>query len=277
MSFEEYLAQLLEQQHPSRTRSAMEYALLSGGKRVRPQLLFSALKDYGLPEETGYPAGAALEMIHTYSLIHDDLPAMDNDDFRRGQPSTHKAFDEATAILAGDALQPLAFLSLLQTENKALHSALVQILAESAGISGMVYGQDLDLAFEKARNATLQDLLEIDYYKTARLLIAPLQMAAVLAGHEEDLPAMEALGKAMGLQFQIQDDILDVTSSPEQMGKSLSDTEREKTTAVSILGLEKAEQMVQDLKKEQLEVMASLHLQPRALKELVEALGSRTH
>lgn len=259
----------------SRTRNAMTYALMAGGKRVRPALLLAALEDYGTDPQKGWPAAAALEMIHTYSLIHDDLPAMDDDDLRRGQPSTHVAFDEATAILAGDALLTEAFETVLESE-RDLIPELVGILARNAGAEGMILGQTLDLAAEGRKDITFAQLEDIDRYKTGCLISAALEMAAVIAGHPEDRKTMQEIGMMLGIEFQIQDDILDVTSTEEQMGKSLSDQDRQKATFVSILGLNSARDMVRDLDGRIRLLTGSLHMKPRKLEKQFDRLLGRS-
>lgn len=239
--FEAYLQERLHSFIPSKTREAMEYSILAQGKRVRPRLLFAVLEGYGLPIETGYPMGAAIEMIHTYSLIHDDLPAMDNDDLRRGKPTNHKVFGEDIAILAGDGLLTEAFgTALLSSCSDHQKVQLIQALVHYAGIDGMIYGQTLDLEAEHQKAIDPEQIIQIDRYKTGMLIILPLVAGAILANHQEDIPLWIQLGEAIGIQFQIQDDILDHTSSEETMGKSLSDQANEKSTFVSLLSLEGA-------------------------------------
>lgn len=185
--FEAYLRSLKEGCTPSRTVDAMFYSLLGGGKRVRPRLLFAALRGYGLPEQTGYPCAAAIEMIHTYSLIHDDLPAMDDDTLRRGRKTCHIAFDEATAILAGDGLLTDAFSIVLRCAcTDAQKVKLVSLLSEYSGSGGMILGQTLDIAAEAVQELDRAQLEKIHLHKTGCLLTLPLLCAAVLAGHEED-------------------------------------------------------------------------------------------
>lgn len=276
--FEEYLKETMESYTDSRTRQAAEYSLLAGGKRVRPRLLFSVLEGCGLNPAMGYPAAAALEMVHTYSLIHDDLPAMDNDDLRRGRPTCHKAFDEATAILAGDGLLTQAFGHIAASSyDDDIKTALIGVLAENAGLNGMILGQDLDLKAETEGCSQLSDLLEIDYQKTARLLIAALQMGAIIARNQQDLDILHTIGKKAGIQFQIQDDILDVQASEEQMGKSLSDAKNGKQTAVSLLGLEKAKELSDTLENEIQQDLDKLHFDSTKLQKLLESMRSRTH
>ncbi|MDD7281778.1 MAG: polyprenyl synthetase family protein, partial [Erysipelotrichaceae bacterium] len=164
--FEEYLYKKVNENTKSKTKEAMSYSLMNGGKRIRPQLCFALLKGYGINPELGFPAACAVEMIHTYSLIHDDLPSMDNDDLRRGKPSCHKAFDEATAILAGDGLLTKAFEVILNSEcDNEQKVKLVYYLSSYAGIDGMILGQDLDIKAELEPNPSFEQLLEIDKYK----------------------------------------------------------------------------------------------------------------
>ena len=248
--FEDYLLKEVRALRPSKTREAMEYSLMAGGKRIRPRLLFAALKDYGLNPKIGFPAGAAIEMVHTYSLIHDDLPAMDNDDLRRGKPTCHKAFDEATAILAGDGLLTLAFGEILKTPVSADQKVMLSAaLSNYSGASGMIYGQDLDMAAESGR-PDAHMLAEIDRYKTGQLIILPLVMACIIAERMEDLHLMKQIGEQLGIAFQIQDDLLDVLATQEELGKSSSDVRNDKLTAVSLMGIEGAAAKVEQLKQE---------------------------
>ncbi|WP_462336261.1 polyprenyl synthetase family protein, partial [Holdemanella biformis] len=235
--FEDYLLVRVQENDDSRTKDAMAYSLMNGGKRVRPMLLFSVLEGYGMDAHVGYPCACAIEMIHTYSLVHDDLPAMDNDDLRRGKPSCHKAYDEATAILAGDGLLTKAFEVVLDSECSAKQKvALVKALSWYAGIDGMIYGQTLDLQAENDTNPTFALLQEIDHYKTSKLLTLPLVCGCILANKFDDIDHFRKIGLVLGLEFQMQDDILDVVGSEEVVGKSLSDEDNHKVTAVSLLG-----------------------------------------
>ncbi|MBB5183695.1 polyprenyl synthetase family protein [Catenisphaera adipataccumulans] len=274
--FEAYLKAKMDENIQGRVNAAMSYSLFAGGKRVRPQLLFAALQDYGADPAVGLPAAAALEMIQTYSLIHDDLPAMDDDDLRRGKPSCHVAFDEATAILAGDGLLTLAFRVLCESPKEKVPE-LVAAFSDHAGANGMVYGQELDLKAEADPQPTIEKLYTIDQYKTAKLLTLPLLSAAILTDHREDQETMKTIGYDIGIQFQVLDDILDVTQSSEALGKSTSDAENNKMTAVSLLGLEKAKQTVADLEQEINTAIDSLHSDGRALKEWIAFLTNRTY
>lgn len=276
--FEDYLLMRINENDDSYTKKAMSYSLMNGGKRVRPALLFAALEGYGINPRIGYPCACAIEMIHTYSLIHDDLPAMDDDDLRRGKPSCHKAFNEATAILAGDGLLTKAFEVVLDSEcSDHQKIELVRALSTYSGIDGMIYGQTLDIASVDNQNPTLALLLEIDQYKTAKLITLPLVCACILANKKEDLKSYTEIGYALGLEFQMQDDILDVTQSEEVLGKSTSDLENNKVTAVSLLGLEKARQMVKSYDETIQKELSMLSCNTDKLSELVDNLLKRTY
>lgn len=250
--FETYLTALLEQRAPSKVKDAMMYSLLNGGKRVRPNLLFATLQAYGIKEEKGYAAAAAIEMIHTYSLIHDDLPAMDDDTLRRGKPTCHVAFDEATAILAGDGLLTLAFEVAATAGDDAKTSlSIVSECAKSAGMEGMILGQAKDLAAEGMHLSQESALQEIHIYKTGKLLTLPMVCGALLAQRQSDLETWRNIGTLIGISFQIQDDVLDVISTNEALGKNVgSDAAQEKSTYVNIMGIDeaskKAELLFQD-------------------------------
>ena len=276
--FETYLEKTVLDGIPSYTKQAMHYSLMNGGKRVRPTLLFDALIGYGIQEDVGYPCACAIEMIHTYSLIHDDLPAMDNDDFRRGNPSCHKAYTEATAILAGDGLLTRAFQVALQTECSAEQKVrLIDALSQYAGIDGMIYGQTLDLAAETDTEPSVEKMSTIHLYKTSKLLTLPLVCAAIIANHMEDIDTLISIGTDLGIEFQIQDDILDVTSSPEIMGKSLSDADNSKMTAVKLMGLEKAQQAVEQYDAKIREKLSMLHMNTSFLENTFNYLIHRTY
>lgn len=236
--FENYLSSLIE--NDLIVKQAMNYSLLAGGKRVRPLLLLSLLQDFGCDPHEGFAVAAAIEMIHTYSLIHDDLPAMDDDDLRRGKPTCHKAYDEATAILAGDGLLTHAFETAAQAEIEA--GKLIRIIyemAKSAGCDGMIKGQCLDLFYEN-QNAAYDQLSEMDLRKTGELLTLPLVCGCIIAGRDEKIDLFRSIGMDLGLAFQIQDDVLDCIKSDEELGKSTSDAENNKSTYVSLLGMKKA-------------------------------------
>ncbi len=239
-----------------RIREAMAYSTMAGGKRVRPMLVLATCEALGGTAEKALPAACAIELIHTYSLIHDDLPAMDNDDLRRGRPTCHKAFDEATAILAGDALLTLAFEVIGAFEVIANHQQLpaeVRLqqsitLAKAAGCNGMIEGQARDMQ-ATGQTLTIDQLKELHKLKTGALIQASCTLGALAAGASQNqIDALCEYAEAIGLAFQIQDDILDVTTSSEILGKPQgSDIEFGKNTYVSLLGLEAAQQEAQAL------------------------------
>ena len=226
----------------SRLVSAMRYALLGGGKRLRAVLIHAVARDFALPAENISAAACAVEAIHAYSLIHDDLPAMDDDDLRRGKPSCHKAYDEATAILAGDALNTLAFAWLADSPCHAdIRLAQLQTLAEAAGYRGMVGGQSLDMAYT-GKAADLATLQGIHHGKTGALLAACLHLGAQAApDYEAHRATLEIIGSHLGLLYQIRDDILDATADSAALGKTAGkDHAQNKSTYVTLLGLDES-------------------------------------
>lgn len=227
---------------PSLLGESMVYSLLNGGKRIRPVLALATADVLRLPREEILPFALALEMIHTYSLIHDDLPAMDNDDFRRGKPSNHKAFGEANAILAGDGLLNEAYAICFNESMKGEKYALAaKFLNECAGVYGMIVGQSADMLFSKnGKEATEEELLFVYEHKTGKLLLAPVAIASILSDNKNYL-SLERFGKQLGLLFQMTDDILDVTGNFNELGKSIGKDEQEnKLTCVRLYGLEVA-------------------------------------
>lgn len=275
--FETYLQHVLDECTSSKVKEAMNYSLLAGGKRIRPRLLLAALRAYGKAEQEGYAAAAAIEMIHTYSLIHDDLPAMDNDTLRRGKPTCHVRYGEACAILAGDALLTQAFLLAASScDDPRICRKIICYLASYSGADGMVLGQIFDLEGEKKDALTVEDLRKIHEYKTGKLLTLPLIFAALLSGREEDLPVWETIGRCIGLSFQIQDDVLDVTSTSEELGKNInSDAQNNKSTYVTLLGIEQAQQEAVSLYAQAQELLGSLSLDPAPLTEVFSLLINR--
>jgi farnesyl diphosphate synthase len=240
-----------ERVRPKRLVEAMRYATLGGGKRFRPFLVVESAALFAVPRERSLMAGAALECIHCYSLVHDDLPAMDNDDLRRGRPTTHKKFDQATAILAGDSLLTLAFdiASRVETHpDPAIRVALVIALARASGLGGMAGGQMLDLAaegrFGDAARLGLADVEELQAMKTGALLRFGCLAGAILGeAKDAERHALDRFGAIIGEAFQIADDLLDVEGDPETVGKATGkDAGAHKATAVSILGVERAKQ-----------------------------------
>ena len=238
----------------ARLQEAMRYSLEAGGKRVRPVLCLLAAESAGGSATEALPCALALELIHTYSLIHDDLPAMDDDDLRRGRPTSHKVFGEGHAILAGDGLLTEAFAVLAGAENLPAERRVqaARVLAEAAGWRGMVGGQALDLAGEaltrQGGGYDLEHLRLIHRLKTGALLRASLELGAIAAGAAEPMrSALRGAGEALGLAFQIQDDILDATSTTERMGKRVGkDQGRGKITYPALLGLSGARQALQE-------------------------------
>lgn len=252
---EQKLEELLPKEHCRYERliEAMRYSLLSGGKRVRPVLALEFCRLCGGDVQAALPFACAVEMIHTYSLIHDDLPCMDNDDMRRGKPSNHKAYGENTALLAGDGLLTLAFSAMLSPDSIAAigadHAAEAAfILASAAGIHGMVGGQEIDLRSEGTA-ISLETLQEMDEKKTGALILASARMGCAVAGADEHQRRAAAdYARAIGLAFQIVDDILDVEGDAALLGKATgSDAENQKSTYVSLLGLETAKKRVEEL------------------------------
>ncbi|WP_172408219.1 polyprenyl synthetase family protein [Desulfosporosinus sp. FKA] len=242
---EKYLAQM--PWGKDKLSESMSYSLVGGGKRIRPVLALASAKAVGGDPEKILPAAIALELIHTYSLIHDDLPAMDNDDYRRGRLSNHKVFGEANAILAGDGLLTYAFEFLadpiLAQPERQLR--VIREVAVAAGKNGMVGGQVLDIAGER-KKLSLAEIEEIHKAKTGALLTVSARLGGILAGgSEEQIGALTKYAQAIGLAFQIKDDILDVTGDSETLGKPAgSDQRQEKATYVSILGLEEAKRVL---------------------------------
>ena len=263
---------------------AMNYSVSAGGKRLRPILMEESFLLFGGKGAYIEPFMAALEMIHNYSLIHDDLPAMDNDEYRRGRLTTWKVYGEGMAVLSGDGLLNLAFetaagaFSLTEDENELRRIAgAIRILGKKAGIYGMIGGQCGDLEAETALDVSREMLTFIHENKTAALLQAAFMIGAVLAGADEDeVGRMEQAAYDIGIAFQIQDDILDVTSSTEILGKPVgSDEKNNKLTYVSMHGLEKSREEVLRLSEEALEILGSFDRKNPFLEELVRSLAGR--
>lgn len=247
---EEYLADVFrENARYADLQEAMEYSLLAGGKRIRPVLTLEVCRMCGGNPQEALPFACGVEMIHTYSLIHDDLPAMDDDQLRRGRPTNHIVYGEATAILAGDGLLTAAFeqLSKAKLPSERIVAA-VECLARNAGPDGMVGGQALDMAGE-GRSMTRKELEQLQSLKTGALISAAAELGCIAAGgSEEQRQKVCDYAQAVGRAFQIQDDILDVTSTDAELGKTVgSDRINEKTTFVTVLGLEESKAMVEAL------------------------------
>ena len=230
----------------ARLAEAMRYSLLAGGKRIRPMLVLEFCRIAGGDVEKALPVACAIEMLHTYSLIHDDLPCMDNDDLRRGRPTNHVVYGECTAVLAGDTLQAEAFGTILRSDLSAdRKAACAEILAGAVGLDGMCGGQYLDMAWE-GRQLTEQELTEINSRKTGALLVAACQMGVAAAGGSSlMLDTAGHFGAALGMAFQIRDDMLDVLSTAEELGKPIgSDSQECKNTYMVLMGEEGCRQTV---------------------------------
>lgn len=263
---------------------AMNYSVMAGGKRLRPILMEESFLLFGGRGRVIEPFMAALEMIHNYSLVHDDLPAMDNDEYRRGRKTTWKVYGDGMAVLAGDGLLNLAFetaagaFDLAEDHDSLRRTAeAVQILGKKAGVYGMIGGQAADIEAESGKEVTKELLLFIHENKTAALIQAAMMIGAVLAGAEQsEVSAMEKAAYNIGIAFQIQDDILDVTSTTEVLGKPVgSDEKNHKLTYVSLHGLEESRRRVEELSGEALAILASFSGKNEFLAALVQSLITR--
>lgn len=258
---------------------AVNYSVLAGGKRLRPLLMKETYQMFGGEGKVVEPFMAAMEMIHTYSLVHDDLPAMDNDEYRRGKKTTHAVYGEAMGILAGDALLNLAFetaAGAFDMETSPRTAKALQILSGKAGIYGMIGGQVVDV--ESEGQPLSREKLDFIYrLKTSALIEAAMMVGAVLAdASDEEVAAMERVAGDVGLAFQIQDDILDVTSTLEVLGKPIhSDDKNNKTTYVTLEGLDKAKKDVEEISERALSTLASLEHKNAFLEELIRMLITR--
>lgn len=259
-------------------RASMAYSLMAGGKRLRPILLMAAADAVGVDGTKFITAACALEMIHTYSLIHDDLPAMDNDDYRRGKLTNHKAYDEGTAILAGDALLTLAFSVILRQQDVPAERLLriVDEISRSAGAEGMVGGQMLDLEAEN-RRISMEELQRVHMGKTGALFRAALRSGAILAGaSEQQLAALTAYADHFGLAFQITDDILDVVGTAEDIGKPVgSDEKNHKSTYVTLTSLDEAQSLARQTVESAVDALHIFGDEAAFLRELVLYLVRR--
>ena len=262
---------------------AMNYSVLAGGKRLRPMLMEETYRLFGGSNEVIEPFMAAIEMIHTYSLVHDDLPAMDNDEYRRGRKTTHVVYGEGMAILSGDGLLNYAFETALKAfdiepANQNIGKAM-QILAKKAGVYGMIGGQTADIEAEDMDQSKVTNdlLLFIHENKTAALIQSSMMIGAILAGaSEEDVKAVEKIAYNVGIAFQIQDDILDITSSLEVLGKMTgSDEKNNKVTYVTLNGMEKSKEDVEKLSKEAISLLDSFENKNEFLNQLIEELITR--
>lgn len=271
------------EREPKRLHEAMRYSVLGGGKRVRPALVYATADALGLAEDAIDGVACAVELIHVYSLIHDDLPAMDNDALRRGRPTCHKAFDEATAILAGDALQVLAFQTLVRgpglPDDAATRLELVELLSEASGTYGMAGGQALDLA-ALGRQLSIEEVETVHSRKTGALIRACVMMGAACS--PEIAPttriALDEYATAVGLAFQIQDDLLDVEGDPTLLGKATgADSALNKPTYPAVAGVERARERVRTLHERALRALARTPLRTDSLVAMSNWLVLRRH
>lgn len=268
---------------PARLHEAMRYSAMAGGKRIRPVLLLAACDAVGGDLENALPAACAIEMIHSYSLIHDDLPAMDDDDLRRGRPTNHRVYGEATAILAGDALLTEAFILLSRPDVWSGVTAeqrveVIHLLAKSAGTRGMVGGQMVDMDVE----GTTIDLPLLEYIhtrKTGALIHAAVEAGAILGGADaQQREALQRYAAAAGLAFQIADDILDIVAEQDRLGKATgSDEKRGKATYPALLGLTEARRRAADLHEVALRALDIFGDEARFLREIASYIVDRSH
>lgn len=277
-TIDEYLSEF---KYPVQIAEGMKYAVLNGGKRIRPILILMVLDLLGKDEKLGLPSGAALEMIHSYSLVHDDLPALDNDDYRRGKLTTHKKFGEAEGILIGDALLTHAF-NVLTEKNKDISAEkiveIVKLTSSYAGIDGMIGGQMIDIESE-GKKISLETLKYIHRNKTGKLLKVPVEIACVLADVSKDIrEKLEEYAELIGLAFQIKDDILDVEGDFEKLGKPIgSDAEIEKATYPSMVGMEKSKELLNEITERAKSIIADNFSKERGqlLTELADFIKNR--
>jgi geranylgeranyl pyrophosphate synthase len=268
---------------PGRLHSAMRYATLGDGKRVRPVLVYSAGQALGVEPDCLDGAACAVELIHADSLVHDDLPAMDDDDLRRGRPTCHRAYDQATAILAGDALQTLAFRVLCEDDGLCIERAdrlrMISELARAAGSRGMAGGQALDME-ATGRGINLAQLENLHIHKTGALILASVRLGALAAGASADsrLNNLERYAKCIGLAFQVHDDVLDVEGDTHVLGKTRGkDAAADKATYPALIGLEAAREMAQGLVDDALDSIAAFDAAADPLRQLARYVVGRSH
>lgn len=267
---------------PNIIKESMLYSLEAGGKRIRPLLLFATIDAFGKDPHLGLATATAIEMIHTYSLIHDDLPSMDNDDLRRGKPTNHKVFGDAFAILAGDALLTYSFQKIAETNEEEINAEmkirLIVELAKAAGAEGMVGGQVLDIEGEN-KQLTLEQLETIHLHKTGKLLAYSMVAGAMIArANENELLAIRKFAHHLGLAFQIRDDILDLEGDEGTIGKKVgSDESKKKSTYPSLLSLKGAKKALLEEYNAALMILDTLKIKQDYLKELLELVVKRDH
>jgi geranylgeranyl diphosphate synthase type II len=271
-----------ELQCPNVLREAMAYSLEAGGKRLRPLLLFATLQAFGKEKNLGVGAACALEMIHTYSLVHDDLPCMDDDDLRRGKPTNHKVFGEAMAVLAGDGLLTYAFQVIMAYEQKEISAEkkvrLVLELAKAAGPEGMVGGQVADMEAE-GKQLTIDELEYIHKHKTGKLLEFAVLAGSILSNAtEEQEEKLLEFAKYIGLAFQIRDDILDVEGTEEEIGKPIgSDVSNEKSTYTTLFTVDRAKDILEETIAKAKDAISSLQLQDEYLLSICDLIAKRNN
>ncbi|MGI6509329.1 MAG: polyprenyl synthetase family protein [Erysipelotrichaceae bacterium] len=273
-SFENYLDTLILENYV--VEEAMNYSLLARSKRLRPLLLLTVLNDLQIDYSEGFGCAAAIEMIHTYSLIHDDLPSFDNDDYRRGKPTNHKQFNEQIAILAGDALLTFAFETVVKADySDEIKVKLIKYIATFAGKDAMIKGQQFDMDYEN-QTVDIERLSEMETLKTGKLIALPLICGLIIGQKEEYIEIFNKIGLKLGLAFQIQDDILDVTSSFEQLGKETkSDEYNKKSTFITLLGFEKAKKTFENIYKEIYDIFDNLDYSFTETKKLIASMENR--
>lgn len=274
--FEEKLRNSLHYIQEGKVKEAALYSLLSGGKRIRPMLLFATLDAYRISEDKGINTAIGIEMIHTYSLIHDDLPAMDNDTYRRGVLTCHKKYGEDIAILAGDALLSESF----RYANKACESVqsnhmMVESFVDACGLNGMIYGQELDIENING-SCSLETIKTINLYKTSKLIVLPFIAASIIADRQGDKETWQQVGNNVGLIFQIQDDLLDIHSTSETLGKDIhSDQKNNKVTYASLLGTERCEEIIYELMEDTKKLLNTIMIDKVPLVNALEKLLHR--
>jgi geranylgeranyl diphosphate synthase, type II len=283
-SVSEYFRQLYDKypSSPPRLLESIQYSLMAGGKRLRPALLLESARACGnqpdrpAPPVTAVVAAAAMELIHTFSLVHDDLPAMDDDDLRRGLPTNHKVYGEAMAILAGDAMTTMAFEIIATDADPKLVGSLVQELARASGPAGMIGGQVIDMD-EKHPPRNLAELQHLHRMKTGALLTASCRMGAIAGGASApQLQALDAFGRHLGLAFQIVDDILDQTATPEELGKATKkDAQKGKVTYPMLLGLEESRRQAKEQLSHAFDALKPLEARGNGLRALAEFVVER--
>ena len=284
IAIEDFLQQALPHQ-PSlapHLLDAMRYVIDGQGKRIRPALVVATATSLGADRDIALAPAAAIEFLHSYSLVHDDLPAMDDDALRRGRPTCHLAFDEATAILVGDALQALAFELITSAPklNDASRLHMTSLLADAAGWRNMVGGQALDIKATGNYNLDIQTLSNLHEAKTGALFRTSVQFGCIAAGHRDDdsFSSLSRFGERIGLAYQITDDILDVIGKTDVLGKSAgADSRQEKTTYPALIGLDESRHTVADLHRESMEILSHLNLNESPLASLVKNIVDRSH